>query len=200
MELEQKYLVENEEAMSEARLLLSTLVPASRPEPKAQHDLYYDTRDLDLLNRGASLRVRRKGTEYLLTIKDGGGRRDGRFCRSEQEFPLRLPDPEFCRPAILSAFPDLPANCDFRPMVGVENQRTTLLLDGKVEAALDRVTYTQGGTPTGGELQLELEVTGAGGEALLDRLVQSLRSVPGLTPMSQSKYQRAMACRRRSFL
>lgn len=205
MELEQKYLVEDEDAMGKARLLLSTLVPASRPEDKAQHDLYYDTRDLALLNRGASLRVRRKGTRYLLTIKDGGSRQDGRFCRAEQEFSLRLPDPEFCRPAILSAFPDLPPNCDFRPVVGVENQRTTLLLDGRVEAALDRVVYTQGGAPTGGELQLELESVGEGGEALLEQLVQALRSVPGLTPMSESKYQRAMACRdaacrRRSFL
>ena len=202
MELEQKYLVRDEEALSEARLLLSTLALAEGPECGVQHDVYYDTRDLSLLHRGASLRVRRKGTRYKLTIKGGGGRTDGRFCRTEQEFPLRLPDPELCRSAILSAFPDLPADCGFRPVAWVENQRTTLLLDASVEAALDRVTYP----PSGGrELQLELEVTGSGGEALLDRLVQALRSVPGLTPMTESKYERAMsrrdaACRQRSFL
>lgn len=205
MELEQKYLVRDEEAMNEARLLLSTLAPAGQPEHGEQHDVYYDTRELFLLHRGASLRVRRKGNRYRLTIKEGGGRAGGRFCRPEQEFPLRLPDPELCRSAILSAFPELPANCGFRPVAWVENRRTTLLLDGKVEAALDRVTYALGGAPTGGELQLELEVTGEGGEALLDRLVQALRSVPGLTPMTESKYERAMACRdtacrRRSFL
>ncbi len=193
MELEQKYLVLDAETMNQARLLLSTLASVARTQTKAQHDVYYDTRDLSLLRRGASLRVRRKGTQYTLTIKSGGDRADGRFCREEQEFPLRLPDPELRREAILSAFRDLPANCTFRPVAKVENQRTTLLLDGTVEAAFDRVTYPQSAAPEQEELQLELEVVAEGGEPLLDRLVQALRSVPGLTPMTESKYQRAMA-------
>lgn len=193
MELEQKYLVLDAETMNQARLLISTLAPATRSQTKVQHDVYYDTRDLALFHRGASLRVRRKGTQYTLTIKSGGERTDGRFCREEQEFPLRLPEPELCREAILSVFRDLPADCTFRPVAKVENQRTALLLDGKVEAAFDRVTYPQSAAPEETELQLELEVVAEGGEPLLERLVQALRSVPGLTPMTESKYQRAMA-------
>lgn len=193
MELEQKYLVLDPEAANRARLLISTLAPVTRTQTKAQHDVYYDTRDQALLRRGASLRIRRKDTKYTLTIKSGGDRNGGRFCREEQEFPLRLPEPELRREAILSAFRDLPANCTFRPVAKVENRRTTLVLDGKVEAAFDRVTYPQSAAPEEEELQLELEVVAEGGELLLDRLVQALRSVPGLTPMTESKYQRAMA-------
>lgn len=193
MELEQKYLVLDAETMNQARLLLSTLAPVAQTQTKAQHDVYYDTRDLSLLRRGASLRVRRKGTQYTLTIKSGGDRAEGRFRREEREFSLRLPDPELRREEILSAFRDLPANSTFRPVAKVENQRTTLLLDGTVEAAFDRVNYPQSATPEEVELQLELEVAAEGGELLLDRLVQALRSVPGLTPMTESKYQRAMA-------
>lgn len=195
MELEQKYLVLDTDTMNRAGALLASLAPAAQPQEKEQHDVYYDTRDLDLLHRGASLRVRRKGKQYTLTIKDSGSRTDGRFCREEQEFPLRLPEPELCREAILSTFRDLPANCTFRPMARVENRRTVLLLDNAVEAAFDHVTYPQSSAPEREELQLELEVVSEGGEALLDRLVQALRSVPGLTPMAESKYQRAMACK-----
>jgi inorganic triphosphatase YgiF len=192
MELEQKYLVRDWGTMDEARRVLSALAQVTQSKTQEQHDCYYDTEDLGLLRRGASLRIRRKKDRYTLTIKTGGDRTEGRFCREEQEFPLNRPDPELCRAAILSAFPDLRADCSFHPTAQVDNCRTTLLLDGLVEGALDQVTYFCLPNGENTELQLELEVVADGGEELLDRLIQALRTVPGLTPMTESKYQRAM--------
>lgn len=194
MELEQKYLARTEDALTQALCLLQVSCTVSQRTTKIQHDVYYDTPDLLLFRRGASLRVRRKGKRYTLTLKDAGRRTAGRFSRREEEYPLHLPDPDLKRDTILNVFPCLPANAVLRPTVEVENTRTVLLLNGVVEAAFDHVTYARGGAPVGTELQLELESVADGGEGLLDELGTVLRPVRDLVPLTASKYQRAMFC------
>ena len=71
------------------RLLSHPLLSATPPQRTKLLNTYYDTPELELLQRRLALRLRRKGWDWLLTVKGAAPAQGGLARRSEWEAPTQ---------------------------------------------------------------------------------------------------------------
>lgn len=196
IELEQKYVVDGPRPWTVQAELLALLRRAGYEvdflEEKPQLDTYYDTACDTLLERGGSLRVRRRGERRILTVKAPiGGGTAGTFQRREEELELSpKADPAgFLRRALPGV--DLG---ELRPVAEVENLRRTYEVAGpagcRFELAFDDVIFRAQGRETR-ERQVEIEQLHGTAEDLARLVGESAGRLPALRPVTDSKYQRA---------
>ena len=183
-----------------AALLRHPLLAQQAPHKQRLLNTYYDTPELDLLRRRIALRHRRKGWDWLITVKSAEAASGGLARRSEWEAPSQpgqfdfthVDNPELRawlekqRPRLEPAF-----TTDFTRLAWiVEPQPGT-----RIEVALDRGSIQSRGKKEAlGELELELL---AGEEQALFALALELAGALGekqaLHPVSASKAERGYA-------
>ena len=166
-------------------------------KPQGQHLLntYYDTPTLDLSARRIALRFRKKGWQWLLTVKSAATVSGGLALRNEWETPARpgqfdfshVDAPEF-KAALDEALPRLQAifTTDFR--------RTTWHVPfGKslIELALDRGKIESGGR-SAPICEIELELI-SGDVADIFAITHQLQETLDLRPAIDSKAERGYA-------
>lgn len=176
-----------------ARLLESHPLLAGRTANR-QHLLntYYDTADLDLKNRRVALRFRKKGWQWLLTVKSAEPASGGLAMRSEWETPgapghwdFAHVDDDGLRAQLEVVSPRL------RPIFTTHFRRTAWLIDfgnSRIEMALDRGHIESDGrrSPL---CEVELELL-SGDIADLFALTRALQADLPLRPSVASKAER----------
>ncbi|MGB0126415.1 MAG: CHAD domain-containing protein [Rhodocyclaceae bacterium] len=158
-------------------------------------NIYYDTPDLDLRERGVALRLRKQGGKWLQTVKCAGTASGGLSHRPEWEYPYHG-----------EAFDFRPIDDDklrqwlgrdklqrqLKPVFTTTFQRQTWRVVGE-NAAVVLVMFDRGEIEVGadhepiGEIELELE---QGGVEDLVALARSLASRLPLRPEAASKAER----------
>lgn len=183
------------------RLRSAKSLEGGRPGPASQllETVYFDTGDLLLYGRGASLRVRRKGKRFIQTLKLASSSVGPVANRLEWEVPVSggTPDP--------SAFSDPDARSHLEPVIGevlvpvftTAFRRSLHLLNPRegveIEVALDQgeIRTADGSIELIGEVELELK-RGDGEIALYDLAMALNEDVP-LRVGVQSKAERGYA-------
>lgn len=183
-----------------AALLRHPLLARQAPQKLRLLNTYYDTPELDLLRRRIALRHRRKGWDWLITVKSAEAAAGGLARRSEWEAPSQPGQFDFAhvdapklrawlekqRPRLEPAF-----TTDFTRLAWIlEPQPGT-----RIEVALDRGSIQSRGRKEAlAELELELL---AGEESALFALALELTAPLGekqaLHPVSASKAERGYA-------
>lgn len=115
-------------------------VLVSDPEVSQLAATYFDTQRRKLARHGLSLRVRRKGSKFVQTVKAGNGSAGGLFERSEWELQVRANEPvaDERTPVLGLLGGDLSR---LAPAFTVEVERHTWIVrggDGEIELVLDR--------------------------------------------------------------
>ncbi len=170
-----------------------------KPRRTREVTTYFDTDDLALAGEGVSLRVRRRGTERIQTLKSRGASAEIAMQRGEWEWQVAGDRPDLDRlaetpiGARLSVAPD----SNMAPVLTTDIERTTWILtldDGAViEAALDDGTIAAGAASEPvRELELELK---QGEPAALYRLALALIETTPLAIASESKADRGYRLR-----
>jgi inorganic triphosphatase YgiF len=180
-----------------------------------QDDIYFDTGDALLAAAGATLRVRRKGDEALVTFKgkrsaDTSSGEAHIASRLEDEVPLSASDsalvttdaplPAFANISPLDRARAIVGGGDLLPVAQLRNSRVTLLLsDGEstLELAVDDCVGTrlQDGRDTRFD-EVELESKSADRATLIE-VGDALRAlVPGLRPSRLTKLGRTLGQQR----
>jgi len=183
-----------------ARLLQHPLLAGSTPERQRLLNTYYDTPDLELLGRRMALRHRRKGWDWLLTVKTANPASGGLARRNEWEAPVAPGHFDFAhvddadlRHWLEKRIPRLQAafTTDFTRLAWIVEPTPGT----RVEIALDRGTIqSQGKKEALAELELELL---SGPESALFALAMELATALGpkqaLHPVAASKAERGYA-------
>jgi adenylate cyclase len=171
------------------------LAKAERLPARSLFNIYYDTPELALRNRGVALRQRRQGGRWLQTVKCAGETAGGLSARPEWEYPAARGRFDFggiddaALRAWLASDDILPR---LRPVFETRFRRDARLVaaanGATVEVALDR------GSITAGERQvpiceLEMELDGGGVGVLFELAAQVAADMP-LRPEPQSKADR----------
>ncbi|MDE2584440.1 MAG: CHAD domain-containing protein [Betaproteobacteria bacterium] len=183
-----------------AALLCHPLLAQQAPHKQRLLNTYYDTPDLDLLRRRIALRHRRKGWNWLITVKSAEAASGGLARRSEWEAPSQPGQFDFSHVDV----PELRAWLEKRrpllePAFTTDFTRLAWILEPqpgtRIEVALDRGTIQSRGKKEAlGELELELL---AGEEQALFALALELANALGekqaLHPVSASKAERGYA-------
>lgn len=163
------------------------------------HNIYFDTPDQALRQRGVALRLRRVGNEadrrWLQTLKTSGGERSALSQRGEWESPVAGPALEhaaLAHTAWTSFDPDGHLFAALAPCFVTRFERTLWLLrrrtGGVVEVALDIGQVEANGRQAPiCELELELK---AGEPAALFDLARQLGRGVALLPANRSKAER----------
>lgn len=161
---------------------------------KSLHALYYDTAQRDLRSRSFSLRSRKEGDEFVLTLKFKGELIDGLSVRKEIEEPCSgfissvsdLPEGEI-KQHILSV---LTVETPLLPRVEVKMQRTAhyLEIDGTVIELVSDSGTIKG--PSGRQVELyEIELELKKGEIKpMIELGKKLETKFNLTPSTMTKH------------
>ncbi|HYG91906.1 MAG TPA: CHAD domain-containing protein [Azospirillum sp.] len=160
----------------------AALSGASRATTRPLESVYYDTPDQRLARRLVSLRVRKKGSSYVQTIK-GPPFADGGIGRAEWETPVAGPALDLSAvtdPEALSLL-DSVGVAELAPVFTTAVRRTTRVLDGG--GALIEVAFDQGEirTPDGAVLPLcevELELREGETRALYDLALELAKTAP----------------------
>jgi len=169
-------------------------------EPQGEATLlnvYLDTPERDLARARAALRLRRKGAQWLQTLKTAGHSQSGLATRHEWETEVSGEAVEIQRlPAEAQALL-APLVGRLAPVFRTDFVRRTWLIrqDGaRIEAALDRGTITAPASAAQEriqELELEwLERDDANAANALRTLGERLQAVAALTPLDLSKAAR----------
>lgn len=182
-------------AQTARRLPAHTLLAGIKPQGQHLLNTYYDTPALDLNARRIALRFRKKGWQWLLTVKSAATVSGGLALRNEWETPARpgqfdfshVDAPEF-KAALDKALPQLQAifTTDFRRM-------TWRVPFGKslIELVLDRGKIESNGRATPiCEIELEL-INGDVGDIFA--LTHQLQETLDLRPAIASKAERGYA-------
>ncbi len=151
-------------------------------EPSATQKLvsiYFDTADLDLHERGLTLRVRRAGDQWVQTIKYANG---SVFDRAEWENPIAADRPELDAASDEALPPDLRerVRASLKPVFETRIERTVYRLKGddwEVELCCDRgeVVAPHGSSPVS---EIEIELKGGDRAALFDLARAIANAVP----------------------
>lgn len=182
------------------RLLQHPLLAATPPQRLRLLNTYYDTPELDLLRRRMALRHRRKGWDWLLTVKTANPASGGLARRNEWEAPVAPGQFDFAhvddkelRTWLEKRTPRLEAafTTDFTRLAWiVEPEPGT-----RIEIALDRGSIQSKGQKEA-LVELELELL-AGPETALFTLARALAAGLGqrqaLHPVAASKAERGYA-------
>jgi inorganic triphosphatase YgiF len=135
--------------------------------------VYYDTPDFELKRKGASLRVRREGGQWIQTVKWSGAVRGGLHERNEIEAEVPGPAPDCDRiahPDLDQVFRTPQLTGALRPVfeTSITRSKRTLTLDGAtVEASLDQGEI-RSGERSESVSELELELKRGSSPALFD--------------------------------
>jgi CHAD domain-containing protein len=169
-------------------------------------DTYLDTKDRSLMSAGVACRVRwHDDGQLLLTLKEMGGATGAVHRREELEILLPAGEPGSARVFAARAWPEGPVRARVLQVVGRKRllrlatirQRRTIrpvAQAGRPVAhlSLDDVQVRAGGA-TERFSEVEVELTGEGGNGDLDRLAHCLEQEWGLRPDARSKLERAVA-------
>ncbi len=121
---------------------------------------YYDTSDRDLSARKMALRVRRKGSAFIQTLKTAGTSGAGGLSH-RGEWEWELDNEQLCTPCLAGLIPDELANAEFYPQYQTDFERTLWLLNftgSEIEIAWDQGTIKVGDQiEMISELELELK-------------------------------------------
>ena len=171
------------------------LLAALRPQRQHLLNTYYDTPDLALHARRVALRFRKKGWQWLLTVKSAEPASGGLALRSEWETPAHPGHFDF---AHVDA-PDLrlfleTATPELTPIFTTDFRRTTWQVpygESVIEMAVDRGRIEGGGgrTPI---CEIELELV-SGRIADIFALTRALQEDLDLRPAIASKAERGYA-------
>jgi inorganic triphosphatase YgiF len=165
-----------------------------------QRDTYFDTPAGLLCRRGASLRLREKGEECLVTFKS---KIKGNSVRTELEMRLTRLQAEDLLNGNLEEI-DVEAvqtaraylnGAEIHPVLHVENTREAWHInseDSRIKICFDNVRYTnENPNRSASEYELELELK-EGPETFLQEIAQALSQEYELTPNPLSKYERGI--------
>ena len=154
---------------------------------------YYDTPDHELARRGSSLRVRRRGREFVQTVKAAGSAGENGLSRGEWEDRIagEHPDP---RATQTGPFFSAEIAGRLRPLFRTEVSRLTIPLSPepatRIEAAIDQGRIRNGEeTPPERISEVELELKSGDSTALYD-VALKLLSVAPLRLERRSKAER----------
>lgn len=162
-----------------------------------QSSTYFDTPDQAIRNAGFSLRVRRVGTRFIQTVKQGGEGAAGLFDRPEWEEEVASAEPDLQRAAEtpLDAVLTKKVRRKLAPVATVEVERTVWIVtrDGaEIEATLDTGTILDGSARSVPIAELELEL-GTGSEAALFALARNMAEAVPLRLGVLTKAERGYA-------
>ena len=170
---------------------------ADKPLTRKLTSIYYDTPDLQLLDAGISLRVRRMGGGWFQAVKAAGSSLAGLHQRMEWEDIIANGQPDFTRildPDLIKLFADQQLRDALRPIFRTEVQRTEWQLafdNDKIELALD-LGQLVAGSKREPISEIELELKGGNAGRLFDLALELQRDIP-LTLENVSKAQRGYA-------
>lgn len=202
IEIEKKYLLKCplvfEKVLSKIKDLKQYGVDDSYMS-KEQRDYYYDTVDNLLFNTGKMLRIRKKGTQILLTIKtpieDCASDAD-QSERFEYEIPITCFDLNLNKAFILEHLPELAEKFEELAIaLIIKNQRRKIQLSGGdilFEVVFDDITYENKNYEREYEIEIELKsalIHHKKLKALSDYLEAE---VPELQALTKSKYKRGL--------
>ena len=209
IEIEKKYHFQDESVFQEVLDYLRTMENRYQltETPAAQQtDDYYDTPDQAAASAKSTLRIRRRGGQYELTVK-----RPTAVFSQEQGQNERF---EFCRPIpentlagqetfLLEHLPQLQEGVrlfQLAKRLTVENLRTAVIIrvpntEAVFEMALDRVIYRDSQGREARDFQIEIELKSAYLHRVsLKMLTDDLeKRFPQLEASSVSKYKRGLA-------
>lgn len=158
---------------------------------------YYDTDDLQLMDRKVSLRVRRMSGGWFQAVKAAGHSLAGLHQRLEWEDIISKGEPDFTKitdPSLTPIFDDLTLRQALKPIFTTDMQRTEWQLDyegSKIELSLDN-GHVIAGQQQQPMVEIELELKD-GKIAHLFALALQLQSDIPLTIENVSKAQRGYA-------
>ncbi|MBY4949830.1 CYTH domain-containing protein [Cupriavidus respiraculi] len=161
-------------------------------------NIYLDTPDHALARSRAALRLRRKGAQWLQTLKTAGGSAGGLAVRNEWEMPVEGEAIDLSRLPADARTLLAPLAARLAPVFRTDFRRRTWLIrteDGEIEAALDQGTISVPAQPGASEPIQELELEWLSGDAgraaqALQALGERLRAIAPLTPADASKAAR----------
>lgn len=199
-ELERKYLAPDANTLARLKQMLIESFAAEEQESREHEDTYFDTTYLTLLARGLSLRIRRRGGEYIAAVKIPVGGESAGGNRERLEYEVTVPgvDVRYCCELLVRYVPELTGHIELlEHVLTVQTIRTTLLVGsgGAVfEVALDEIAYSRNGL-SAREYEVEIELKSMAEEANeLSRLGQELEAMlPELELTDMSKYERGLA-------
>lgn len=140
--------------------LLKTLAVGSAATRKL-HNVYYDTPGLELHKQAMALRLRHAGSQWLQTLKGGGGVEAGLHSRNEWEMPV--PGEELDFDALKACGAPLPKGVrkKLQPIFATDFSRNLRLLDfagARIELCMDSGEIRAGKKSRAiSELELELK-------------------------------------------
>jgi triphosphatase len=197
-EIELKLAIAPDHINRPGRLALVRSATRGRPVTRRTYTVYYDTPELALRDRGATLRLRRVGSSWTQTLKLSARVEAGLHQREEIEtrVPTQRLNYEVLRrsPAgDLFADPDLPRK--LAPVFVIDVKRTTRQLEtipgSRIEFCLDRGTISAGNVQRPIS-EIELELKAGSPVHLIDLALALVREVP-LRPEFASKAERGYA-------
>ena len=206
-EIEAKFVIPDAGVSRRLKLLrrLAGFTLGERKVSRVQ-DTYLDTRDRSLMTAGLACRVRRQSDgQLLLTVKGLGASTGGIHRRDELELLLPAEESDLKRLFAARQWPESPIRARVLQVIGRKRltglatirQRRVIrpvIQDGQTVAflSLDEVQVQAGGAVERFS-EIEVELTGRGGEGDLDRLATCLERTWGLRPDARSKLERALA-------
>lgn len=164
------------------------------PVSQALKSTYFDTKALELMRHGISLRVRQSGGKCILGVKRDGRAHGGYFEPDEEEALLRTPkvDLNVLDRKRSSELRDIIGKKTLSPRFGSDIQRTLMTLrfhDADIEVALDEGFLFAGERREPTE-EIELELKSGEPVALFDFGLALVDTLP-LRPSTLSKAARA---------
>jgi inorganic triphosphatase YgiF len=198
-EIERKYIAPALKVLDDLEIMLVDRFRARDLGCRDQVDIYYDTAEYDLCQRGASLRIRQRDGVHVVTIKTPTASRtsDGSMKRLEHEIVVPDTDLRHCRKLLMRLLPELEQSfAALQIALTVKNTRNTFLVthgDAVLEVSLDSISYHLGEL-SGEEFEVELELRSdpstIAGLSEFGRTVEA--EFPGLRLSHQSKYLRGL--------
>jgi len=173
--------------------LLAALAQGA-PRRQKLHSIYFDTPELDLLQAGIALRVRRVGGRWVQTVKGGGSAEGGLHQRDEWEWPVRGGEPDLTLIAETSLGAIMTDKLQARllPLFVTEFWRTAWQLrtaqGAEIELALDQ-GEVQAGNRSQPISEVELELKAGEAASLFEAALAIQEQVP-LQVEDLSKAQR----------
>lgn len=206
IEIEKKYYFDNKDVFNKVLRKLNSLdkYNLSNGCEKQQIDYYYDTLDNKLLHLNSTLRIRKKGNDYQLTIKKptnttGSNEQSERF---EYEIPIIDKNIKNNHDYVNKYFPEIidELNCNnIYEYLTITNNRTKHVLTKEniiFEVVFDDVKYSNNMTgKSSSEYQVEIELKSDYPHRVNLKLLTDYleNEVVELKATSDSKYKRGLA-------
>ena len=200
MEVEAKFIIPDEQTFQQL-LETTSLAGFSLAEGTVAelHDRYLDTTGSALWAGGYACRIRRQGSQTLVTLKGLGTVTGAVHRRTELQvdLPESLPPQDWPASVARDVALRLSGGEPLIPLFEIEQTRHQRTLhDGDLAVAelnLDRVRLCRGDVVAPTFMELEVELLPGGSDPDLDRLAVELQERWGLLPQTRSKFERGLA-------